>query len=349
MCMFNNQTTKVNPSNTILLGGRCRRQGQLVHYLGYFNQVNSDKPKGGRHNFFDDDELFALMDSITGENRTNRHSQPRVQAPSFGYHAKPAVQQRGNAMLIPIPAVKGTFSAKNLIPLGRNNTVFADYARAITAPEDGLLSFSTRGSRSFSPDVEVVKGFDDGLYDLVIASSAAIIPSVLDSIAADKRPEVNVDLYNKLDLLYPGWSWLLFCFSMADADKAGGALITYTSQYPDLIILPGLDGHSGDVETGNVEVDHTLIVGSENFQSHAEPVDGQRNLWTRQNTYLPERVIGTKVSRSMPQGDFIFNATEVDNGVFNCLRDLPPGWEQVFGPGLLRPPYCFGDTQSRWS
>jgi hypothetical protein len=108
-------------------------------------------------------------------------------------------------------------------------------------------------------------------------------------------------------------------------------------------------GHSGDVETGNVEVDHTLIVGSENFQSHAEPVDGQRNLWTRQNTYLPERVIGTKVSRSMPQGDFIFNATEVDNGVFNCLRDLPPGWEQVFGPGLLRPPYCFGDTQSRWS
>jgi hypothetical protein len=183
MCMFNNQTTKVNPSNTILLGGRCRRQGQLVHYLGYFNQVNSDKPKGGRHNFFDDDELFALMDSITGENRTNRHSQPRVQAPSFGYHAKPAVQQRGNAMLIPIPAVKGTFSAKNLIPLGRNNTVFADYARAITAPEDGLLSFSTRGSRSFSPDVEVVKGFDDGLYDLVIASSAAIIPSVLDSIA----------------------------------------------------------------------------------------------------------------------------------------------------------------------
>jgi hypothetical protein len=311
------------------------------------------------------DPLAGLLDDAPISSQTRAASEQR----QFGFHAEPANAggdrpfgyhantaptplALGNAMLIPVPvamAASGKLEDRNinLIPMGPNSDFIQDYVNALE-PEDwdsqskGLLSFSTRGGG----EVKVFKGFDDGLYDVVMAESASLIESVIDKVDAQKRPVINSELYAQLDKLYPNWVWLLFCFSEADSGKAGGALITYTSQYPDLIILPGLDGHSGEVETGDVDVDHTIILGSDAFTAAGV----SRNHWVRANApWLPESIIGSIIKDPMPQGDFLFLAAEVEAGIFNCLRDLPPGWAEVYGKDSIPAPRYFGDTMRRWS
>lgn len=380
MCIFNNKAAKVKPSNTTLLGGRFHGNKGLTHYLGYFNTVEVLKDKNeaaspistrqrGSNAGHDVDDLFlqvekahaAGVDPLAGLEKDRRfgfHAQtanPGGDRP-FGYHANttPTPIAIGNAMLIPVPvalAASGKLADRNinLIPMGRDSDFIQDYVNALELEDldsqsKGLLSFSTRSSRG--GEAKVFKGFDDGLYDVVMAESASLIESVIDKVDAQKRPVLNSDLYAQLDKLYPNWVWLLFCFSEADSGKAGGALITYTSQYPDLIILPGLDGHSGEVETGDVDVDHTIILGSDAYTAASV----NRSHWVRENArWLPESVIGSKIKDPMPQGDFVFLAAEVEAGIFNCLRDLPPGWTEVYGADSIPAPKYFGDSMGRWT
>lgn len=351
MCVFNNTSEKVTPSNTILIGGRCKTATGLLHYLGYYNSIGHIKAKTAAPQLSEDELLLETerrfqsglrWDDLGTDQLLAAPVTKASSAAGFGFHAK-KIAVIGNAMLIMVPAVPGSFSGQNLQPLGRGNTVFADYEKAVATKPRLTLSIE----RSVvSKGAEVVKGFDEGLYDIVIASSASKIPDVLEQVAADKRPVPNLELYAKLDLLYPDWTCLLFCFAANDAERAGGAMITYTSMYPNLIILPGLDGHSGDVDTSDVEVDHTLVLGSDNYSS----IEVAQNAWAAKSGFLPRSVIGTKVKGSMPQGDFVFDASEVEAGIFNCLRDLPPGWEKVYGrDSLERTPYLFGDVHGRWA
>lgn len=351
MCVFNNTSARVNPSNTILIGGRVTQKQGLMHYLGYFNSIAHTNASTRAPAVSEDELLLETERRFQSGDNGNYFSKDKfLSAPAtqlgrgrdFGFHAK-RTPINGNAMLIMVPAVPGSFSAQNLLPLGRGNTVFTDYEKAVATQPMLTLSF-TRSA--VAKGAEVVKGFDEGLYDIVIASSASKIPDVLEQVDSYKRPVPNLELYAKLDLLYPEWTCLLFCFATADAERAGGAMITYTSMYPDLIILPGLDGHSGDVDTGEVEVDHTLVLGSDSFSS----VEVMQNEWAAKTGFLPRSVIGTKIRSVMPQGDFVFDASEVEAGIFNCLRDLPPGWENVYGSeALAKAPYYFGDIYGRWT
>jgi hypothetical protein len=238
-------------------------------------------------------------------------------------------------MLIAIPATPGSVTSANLIPVGKYPTFMQDYANAVATPIYGSAGMR-RGGTLRSMSVEIVRGFDNGTYDVLIAPNAKAIVKAIEMVDPAKRPQVNAELYKTLDKLYPRWTFLLFCFSEDTADKAGCALVRYKpmAEFKHLLYLPGLDGHNGEVEQGKVELDHTLVVGSYKMSrtANTSSVTFSDRGVTQAMPFLPSQVIGKVVPAGtrVSQGDFLLNLADVSQGNFRAKRALPPGWQKVF-------------------
>jgi hypothetical protein len=296
----------------------------------------------------------GLRDQTRGRIATPRRSSVVTPGADFDWDtpaqtsANPGGKSTGNAMLIAIPAMPGTVTAANLIPVGKYPSFMLDYARAVTPQRVHAYGDGLRRGGLRSKSVEVVKGFDNGLYDVLIASSTSAIISAIKRVDQAKRPQINSPLYKVIDKLYGDWTFILFCFEEAAATKAGCALIRYkpVPEKAHLLYLPGLDGHNGEVETGKVELDHTLVVGSYRMSQTAntrEVAFTDRGIASA-IPFLPEQVIGTVVPKGVTasQGDFLFSLEEVRQGKFRAKRALPPGWTNVFAKPTVPQDYIEG-------
>lgn len=239
----------------------------------------------------------------------------------------------GNAMLLAVPAAPGSLNAASLIPLAAYSHIFRDFANAIRIG----VSLSV-GSGNDDGDAVVVSGYDAGLYDVVIASNASAIAQALTSgkVSPNKTPVLNQVMYDQLDKLYPGFTFLLFCFDPKDSGKVGGVMVQYTPMVgsEDIIFLPGLDGHNGFIETGMVALDHTIIVGSYRMEDGNGSVPWFTDPGAAEN--LPQlscEVIGMSFAAGtmVPQGDFVVSIEEVCQGTVSIKREKPPAWDAVFG------------------
>lgn len=357
MCLSNNryQRASVKFTDTILLGLEILQEGQVEHVVGYFNKVSANPQIAAISAGIDSDDL--LRGSAPKRRGSMSLTAPRRRRPTtagadFDW-STPAPgttgiggKLSGNAMLIAIPAKPGTVTAANLVPVGKYPSFMHDYARAVQ-PRPAFLSDGMRRGRSMSnaKSVEIVRNFDGGTYDVVIAGSAKAIVNAIDGVAEDKRPQVNAELYKKLDKLYPKWTFILFCFSEDTAAKAGCALVRYTPMVKTahLLYLPGLDGHNGEIETGKVELNHTLVVGSYKMSPDADTRDVhfRDEGITQALPFLCRQVVGKVIPAGTManQGDFLFSLDEVRKGTFRARRALPPGWEKVFGKSTAAPEY----------
>lgn len=351
MCISNNAypAPRVDFRDTILYGAVVRNpQGQEEHILAYYNKVAAIAGTSADTNgAFGWDVAPAGSDDI------------------FGWDVAPPAKKVGNAMLFAVPAVQGSLTATSLIPVRDFPHFMQDYKRAVARRErmtrsKGIL-FGTLGADSAAPTV--VKGFDGGTYDVVIAPGGALqIAQVLGQVDEDKRPQLNEKLYNELNIAYPGFTFVLFCFSEADAEQAGCAMIRYTPMLPHLLYLPGLDGHNGFIERGQVELNHTLVLGSYRRKagtgnevhftdrplqgnalytpsrglpadvSMAKSLELTAQLPTRPY-YVLDNVIGRVINEGTqaPQGDFWALVTDVEAGTFRVRRQVPPGWSKLPG------------------
>ncbi|MBP9091016.1 hypothetical protein KBI23_08305 [bacterium] len=255
----------------------------------------------------------------------------------LGYSNVMAIPQviatAGNAMLLAVPAAPGSLGASSLIPLATYPHIFHDFAQAIKTHV--ALSSNSRGADN---GAVVVSGYDAGLYDVVIASSATAIARALTSgkVSSSKTPVLNQVMYDQLDKLYPGFSFLLFCFDPKDSGKVGGVMVQYTpmSGSEDIIFLPGLDGHNGSIDSSMVALDHTIVVGSYRMEEDTGSVPWFSDPGVAES--LPQllcEVIGMSIPAGTvaPQGDFVARIDEVCQGTFNVKREKPPGWADVFG------------------
>lgn len=324
MCLSNNRypSQAVDFSDTIILALEANIGGDIYHVLGYSNGVRSSgKPRPLHH--------------IGG---ASDHS-------DFGWDVEPIRYATGNAMLFAIPAEPGTFNDSGLMTTARYPHFMRDYARPFT--RDGRAEDVSRTMIGFSKDhtTQVVKGFDEDTYDVIISSKASAIPSVIDQVDLAKRPAVNQALYNQLDILYPGWTFVLFCFEEMEKEQQGCALMRYKpmKRYSHLLYAPGLDGHNGEVEKGNVHLNHTLIVGTYNYTKTAvtERVYFREDGIRHGMPWLSDRVIGRSYAdgTEVPQGDFLFLLEDVRQGNYRARRMLPPGWGSLFGAPTTKPVY----------
>jgi len=117
-------------------------------------------------------------------------------------------------------------------------------------------------------------------------------------------------------------------------------------KFAHFLYLPGLDGHNGDVETGDVELNHTLVVGSCKMSASAaaRDVDFRDAKFKTDLPFMVSRVIGKIIpaGTKVPQGDFLFKLDELRAGTFRARRVLPPGWTKVYGKSTAKPFYIEG-------
>ncbi|MBK8225063.1 MAG: hypothetical protein IPK73_28980 [Candidatus Obscuribacter sp.] len=368
MCLSNNRypQTAIKFTDTILLGLEVEVDGKVEHVIGYYNKVAgkngaaADGLLSSSPAVAVDDEAPQLLSGkpVRRGSRPMSLTAPRTRRGNSGgddfdwntpdQPGKPATIAVGNAMLIAVPATPGTVTGKSLIPVSDYPNFMQDYARAVgprTLSRGGLRRGGLLGG---AKSVEVVKGFDKGTYDVVIAGSAKAIAGAIEQVDAAKRPIINEELYAKLDKLYPKWTFVLFCFAEESAAKAGCAMLRYQpmDKFAHFLYLPGLDGHNGDVETGDVELNHTLVVGSCKMSASAaaRDVDFRDAKFKTDLPFMVSRVIGKIIpaGTKVPQGDFLFKLDELRAGTFRARRVLPPGWTKVYGKSDAKPFYIEG-------
>ena len=378
MCLSNNRYPEVaiTFSNTILLAAEVEVDGVYRHICGYYNKVDVHKggaplaqpgtlpirALGSRIDLFDETPQLIARAPSTGTT-----SDAASASPAFGYDvpkpsAKPAAKNTGkvirpkkpvtltlgNAMLIAIPAKPGTVHGDNLVPVGKYPSFMTDYAKALV-PQRPVTRGGPRSRGGPIAGVEIVSNFDNGTYDVVIADSAKKIVSAIGAVAEAKRPQLNAALYAQLDKLYPKWTFLLFCFSEATAAQAGCALVSYEPMpaFEHMLYLPGLDGHNGEIEQGQVYLNHTIVLGSYRMKAEAYPkrVAFSEPAIATDLPFLPRLVIGKIIPNGTraPQGDFLFSTADVQEGKFKASRATLTGWAKVFGKQTDLPFYIDHD------
>jgi hypothetical protein len=288
MCMSVSPGIPVRFSNTVLYAAEIiDPNGELVHVLGYQNKVqNGVGPRSwiGR--------LFSR-------------------------------QLTGNAMILAFPAIPKSMTDENILVTRQYPHILQDMAKALT-PKPRSLGRSL-GVNSFCQGIPpVVQIFESGIYTVVLAQDPKAIPEALHQVPEAKRPSLNPELFDAYARWYPDWTIALCCFNTREEKLGDPLLWWYKPMNPDVLFLPGLDGHTGDLPDLNatVDIDHTIAVGSHQMK-RGIPIYYQDELSNTIQPYLLDQLIGTQLLSRMPNGDFYCEVNDVRKGAFNLIRKAP--------------------------
>lgn len=221
-----------------------------------------------------------------------------------------------NAMLLHLPSAEPMTQA-NFIE--HKAPSFQKDMWAALEPRAKGLSFAV------TRDSSHVLVFDYGLYTVVLAKNAKDIPDALTRVPAERRPEVNQELFDYYDGTFPNWSIALCCFNNAEAQVSQPMLMWYKPKYPNLVILPGLDCHTGKIPDKHhlVEVDHRIILSDYQMQEGQDVYYSDPGAAEIQD-YLPRLVIGNRYIKPLKNGDFVFSREDVLNSDMSYMRRFIP-------------------------
>lgn len=236
----------------------------------------------------------------------------------------------GNAMLLPFPAVPGSMTKDHVLSTEDCPKILQDMADAVAPVFQASSDPMCRSVSVLPPKVYI---FDSGIYTIVLAEDARVIPVVLDRVPAAKRPVLNPALFNAYAKWYPRWTMALCCFNNRRAKRATPLLWWYRPMFPDKLFLPALDCHTGDVPDlqTQVKVDHVVAVGSHALDG-GTPVRYRDRVPEVIAPYLSQRLLGERCNESMWNGDFWCRTESVRAGKFQTYRLPPPMTER--GPVL---------------
>lgn len=230
-----------------------------------------------------------------------------------------------NAMLLHFPAQE--MSQKNFEGTSHSEHILADMREAI-APKPQALPVDFAPMGPVAAAAQAVEIFGRGIYTVVLARDARAIPSALEQIPVHKRIAPNQPLFDFYADHFPGYPIALCCFDNQEARDADPLLMWYRPLDPDHFVLPALDSHTGAVPDLNeeVEVDHWLILGSDEMPEHVGvPVRySDRHMRTRVRLLLPSRVIGTHMQGKMRNGDFALRYQDVLRGDLSRIERVQP-------------------------
>lgn len=234
----------------------------------------------------------------------------------------------GNAMILPIPDAVGNIE---IIDTTSAPNFLKDIRTALTPRTLGRGGLR-RGSVSKGADSVRIIDFD--IYRIVIAANAKAIEKVLKSkaIPDDKRPALNLPMFEAYAEWYPDWAISVWCFNNTEAKRGKPVMISYEptrQDNKDILFVPTLDAHTGDVPdlTAEVDVDHTIFVATEDMllRDAAEVHYSDRAIAAGIAELLPTHVLGKNVKGEYRNGDLVFRKQDLARGLVRGLRALPPG------------------------
>ena len=91
-----------------------------------------------------------------------------------------------------------------------------------------------RRDRSGGGALRTPATLDSGIYTVVLASDAAVIPRALDQVPRSKRPAPNEKLFSWRSRQFPGWPVALCCFDNRDVRHATPMLWWYRPRFPEV-------------------------------------------------------------------------------------------------------------------
>jgi hypothetical protein len=216
-----------------------------------------------------------------------------------------------NAMIIMIPAYE-RLTGQNVVDTTGCKRIFQNMRDTIRPVERSVkVGFEMMGLNSH---VEV---FTSGIYTIATASDPQMIPAALHRIPQNKRPAINLELFEFLGVARKGWQFALCCFDNKEEAAADPLVWWYEPTDKDNFILPGIDCHTGGIPSATelVKRDHWLIFGSDRFEAGiSSRVNYDRNITSSVMQYLPKSVVGCKISTRGKNGDFIAGVNAVRNG-----------------------------------
>ncbi len=161
-----------------------------------------------------------------------------------------------NCMILHIPA-----SA----PMGPDNMVDTSACPQVLEILVELLtpSRSIRGGPVSGSARANVHVFKKGCYTVVLANRWDLAHQALDQVPPNQRPEISSQLLRFYGERFPGWHLALCCFDSRETITAEPLLWWYEPLYPNTLMAPGLDAHTGAPPNLSqpVERDHSVIFG----------------------------------------------------------------------------------------
>lgn len=245
MCCSVSPNVEVSFSDTIIYAAEVvNSQDTTVHVLGYQNRAQNDI--GGFSTTFRKIGFWNKLKNIF------------IPQPQKNSH-----ENTGNAMILPFPAVPRSMSKANVLDTKNCPDILKDIAKALMPPPMKAQSYGR--SAFMMPQSAAVEVFEAaGIYTVVLAQDARLIPDALNQVPIEKRPKLNPKLFEAYAKWYPDWTFALCCFNNKEAKDALPMLWWYEPMNPEKLFMPALDCHTGNIPTLNtsVLVDHSLAVGS---------------------------------------------------------------------------------------
>jgi hypothetical protein len=214
-----------------------------------------------------------------------------------------------NAMILHFPS-RVPMTQENILDTENCPNIFKDMQRAATPV--------TRGGFS-QPANANVQIFDSGIYTIVLANDANLIPEALNQIPEHKRPPLNLEIFDFYATHRSGFQIALCCFNNKDAKKAAPMFWYYIPTVPTLFILPGLDAHDGGLpKQEKIKRDHKLYFGSDLFDNFVgDFIDYSDKIPAKTKQFLPDRIISKNIYDYTDNGDFCEHANDIRKGVLN--------------------------------
>jgi hypothetical protein len=187
-----------------------------------------------------------------------------------------------------------------------------DMTRDLPDLEYRLLSRggSTRG---FSYDISI-QAYGD--YTVILCQGPGEILSMLDQVPMIQRPPRSPALDQMIDFYmkaFPEDSFVLACFD-GSVTPSHPITVSYKPRNENVLTIPGLDGHDGEVPTIGAPVYRDFSVA---FAVLGVSLDHRPNYTDKigDNWWLPSSLTGFKDNRfDGPNGDYVLPIDEIYSG-----------------------------------
>lgn len=287
-----------------------------THVIFYQNVIGSSSirpPRGA----------LSMTAPSTRRTSTRRGSKTAGGNWDTGAPASSDSKASGNALVIPL--MTDDFDSIQLLEDTEHTpSLLADIRRAVQPAGRGRLRRNSK-SVSLGADSVIIQQF--GIYTLVLASRAGLIPGAVKKVEARKRPPLQKALFDAIEKWYD-CPFAVACFNNADAGESKPIAYAYTPRYQDKFMIYTLDGHDGGVPDLNaqVELDHAVFAGSYRSTS-GNPVSYRDAIPAGLRRFVPSNVVGTAFPKGtkLINGDILVNVDDVVDGNFNAFRVLPLG------------------------
>lgn len=175
-------------------------------------------------------------------------------------------------------------------------------------------TFQFRGGGGVAKGMTRVETYGD--YDIVISERASVMLEALDQVSPARRPEVTNALKALLgwyQVHYSDHSFVLACFN-GGANPTHPIVVEYVPLNDDIIVVPGLDCHTGEIPVVGALIERSIRVAFGVAES-SQPFEVNYRDGCGEERWAPKNVTGFFDNRSSaPNMDYGIAVVDASHG-----------------------------------